>query len=111
MDKYESLDKELAEALGWTLRKGNLCGLPPGYVGNLWSMPVPRWTQDDAVCFRLMVEHNVSWMYMVTHAKVAASGSEWIIYEDYKDHSHDKAKTLRVAIVKSIIVKLKQEKK
>ncbi len=100
------LDRELATLLGWTIRNGHLCGLPPNYTGTLWSMPVPRWTQSDADAFRLAVEHDVFPELWIGQVWIGNGDDKHFVCEDPVNFS-DKITAFRFAIVQAVINKLK----
>lgn len=112
MDKYLEAEKELAEAQGWKdLRE------VPMYSPCKWlegtrpdgtkGYPFPDYGRDDALAFRLMVDHGAEPYLMGEHSvRVAIFGSHVISVEDYADHP-DKATAVRYAIVMAVIAKLK----
>jgi hypothetical protein len=98
------LDKHLAELLGWE-GLHTYMGELLGYSKTSSLLEVPRWTADNGACFELMVGQVISFKDNVTHVKLSVRAYEWIIYEDYKNHT-SKEEAVRVAIVKAVIAKL-----
>ena len=114
MNALQQLEKTLAELLGWTNLEyyewpiDKLTGTPPDKRGETWHLP--RWTADDAAAFQLIVEHDVDvnhwedWA-VNTYINFNAQGNLC----EYKDYA-SKAEALRVSIVASVIMKLKEIK-
>lgn len=115
MNDYEQkcldADKELAELL-WPMQMQDVRDSKNNIVGRtgIWH-PVrddpkrPRWTQDDAAAFKLIVEYDASPLVGSSGVVVANTGG--IIW--YKDFP-DKISCVRFAIVQSVINKLKEIK-
>lgn len=109
MNTYEQkclqLDKELAEALGWTdvsfLKSINeIKGVYNG-VFNVHK----RWTQDDGECFRLAVEYEIDVYIDATEAEthIGGTGGISVQFSDFPD----KLSAVRFAICSAVLAKLK----
>lgn len=113
MSTYEQktleLDQELALLLGWTSiqpMNNKFSGYAPNSVAGYEY--VPRWTQDDAEAFRLMVEYNVDVNSHTDEDMITA-----YIEGSVQGYSADlcefisKESAFRVVIVQAVINKLK----
>ncbi len=94
MDNYEEkalqLDKELAVVFG---------------LADL--SPVPRWTQEDDISFRLMVEHDVEPQRLDTEIAVYDCDSMKRRSTVYLVDFPDKLTATRFAICQAVVNKLK----
>lgn len=120
MSSYEEkalqLDRELAEAMGWTniryepsevvRNQMEFHGVCPKKVGYLKD--IPRWTMDDREAFRLAVEYDIhikTWKEFVcaTYWEDAVEKDIASVEEDFPD----KLSAVRFAICQAVLQKLK----
>lgn len=107
MGIYLEAEKRLAELLGWTnidpyCSRGNWFGYKGGE-----AYTVPRWTQNDAEAFKLMVEYEQYPFQPDDGVIVVASGLSSPSYYTVIIEDHiDKATAVRYAIVMATIRKL-----
>jgi hypothetical protein len=101
---YLEAEKELAIALGYTnFQRWEANGMPvSGHIDGFVT-PLKQWTRDSAAAFDLMVEYEIN--VSLHHKFVWAD--EICVAKSFCDF--DEAQTMRYAIVKAVIAKLKGE--
>ena len=102
MNIYLEAEKELAIALGYTnFQRFESNGMPvSGSVDGVVTH-LKQWTRDSAAAFDLMVEYGID----ITLQYKFVWADEIYIAKSFCDF--DTAQTLRYAIVKAVIAKLK----
>lgn len=116
MSIYQIAEKKLAKLLGYE----NIIPHPYPCKEYVWlndvdgadKRAVPRWTQDDAEAFKLVVEYNLMVDICKGFVEVRYNGIEedWTV-QDSTEHNNEKFLAARYAIVLAVIAKLEGETK
>lgn len=85
-------------------------------VGANFKGYVPKWTRDDAACFQLMSEHRCWPNQQIGGMAYPNSRILCASYDEHEQYEHEndvdfKRRIDRLAVVKSVLDKLRQEKK
>ena len=105
--KCLELDKSLAEAFGWVDTIESYSGYSgkqtgwSGILGKSELKSIPRWTQDDGECFKLMVDHKCFPQLEDSWHSVMCCGGYYYLGEYDTEQS-----AVRFAICSAVLAKL-----